>query len=307
MPVMRCLENKTCQFVSSGKKASYDGSAPTPSEARKKRLDRNSPPAVSLEDDAPGQADFPSPAAQGAAELVVQGPDGEAAEEDAQAEPDHGPHGAQDLEIARVLAQLLPRHRRAVDLLRLLVVAQRRRVLRGRAPLGLERGAQAHLHDVHAPQQDDSGQQGVHVLVEGRVLQVVVVAGDKGGEAEQEDAEQLGVEARLAVGEGGVEHQAGGVDHGELVDELHGVLEGAVEEEAPGADDEVAEEGDEEDAVMVVAQAVVDALEGEVDEQQVRERVDNLGAVDGGIVVLCEVLERLCWVCSRIAELQQQG
>jgi hypothetical protein len=34
------------------------------------------------------------------------------------------------------------------------------------------------------------------------------------------------------VRETGPEHEAGGVDHGELVDELHGVFEGGVEEEA---------------------------------------------------------------------------
>lgn len=59
-----------------------------------------------------------------------------------------------------------------------------------------------------------------------------------------------------------------------------------MEEEAARADDEVADEGDEEDAVMVVAQAVVDALEGQVDEEQVRQRVDDLGSVDGCVVVL---------------------
>jgi len=88
------------------------------------------------------------------------------------------------------------------------------------------------------------------------------------------------------VRETGPEHEAGGVDHGELVDELHGVLEGAVEGEAAGADDQVADEGEQEDAVMVLLQAVGDAAVGEVDEEQVGEGVDDLGGVLSGIVVL---------------------
>jgi hypothetical protein len=80
--------------------------------------------------------------------------------------------------------------------------------------------------------------------------------------------------------------KAGGVDHGELVDELHRVLESRVESEAAGADDEVAHKGEQEDALMVLLQAVADAAVCEVDEEQVGEGVYDLGGVSGRVVVL---------------------
>lgn len=144
----------------------------------------------------------------------------------------------------------------------------------------------ANFHDVHRPQQHDGGQDRVSILVESRVLEVVVVSRDEDGKPSEGDPEDGREGLGALVGETGPEHEAGGVDHGELVDELHGVFEGAVEEEAAGADDQVADEGEQEDAVVVLLQAVGDAAVGEVDEEQVGEGVDDLGGVLGGIVVL---------------------
>lgn len=116
-------------------------------------------------------------------------------------------------------------------------------------------------------------------------MEVVVVGRDedcKPSEADSEDGrEGLGALVR----ETGPEHEAGGVDHGELIDELHGVFEGAVKEEAPRPDDQVADEGEQEDAIVILLQAIGDAAVGEVDEEQVGEGVDDLGGVLGGIVV----------------------
>ena len=88
------------------------------------------------------------------------------------------------------------------------------------------------------------------------------------------------------VFEGGPEHEAGCVDHAQFVDELHGVFEGGVEGEAAGANDEVADEGEEEDAGVGLGVAVVHAFEGEVEEEEVGEAVDDFGGVGGGVVVL---------------------
>lgn len=64
-----------------------------------------------------------------------------------------------------------------------------------------------------------------------------------------------------------------------------------MEEEAASSNNQVTDKGDEEDVVMTVLYTVVDATEGQPDKQEVGQGVDNLGRVDGGIVVL--VLVRL--------------
>ena len=122
--------------------------------------------------------------------------------------------------------------------------------------------------------------------MERRILKVMVVKRDEDGEREEEEGEVEREEAGARVRKGGVAHEAGGVYHGELVDELHGVLERRVEEEAAGADEQVADEADEEDGVVAVSAAGLDAPVGQVDEQEVRERVDYLGGVRRCVVIL---------------------
>ena len=122
--------------------------------------------------------------------------------------------------------------------------------------------------------------------MEGRILKIVVIKSDENGEREEEEGQVEREEAGARVGEGGVAHEAGGVYHRQLVDELHGVFERRVEEEAAGADEQVADEADEEDGVVAMFAAGLDAPVGEVDEEEVREGVDYLGGVWGCVVVL---------------------
>ncbi len=61
-----------------------------------------------------------------------------------------------------------------------------------------------------------------------------------------------------------------------------------MEEEAARAHEQVADEGDDEDGVMVLLQAGLDSAASEVDEEEVGERVDDFGGVDAGVVVLGE-------------------
>ena len=63
-----------------------------------------------------------------------------------------------------------------------------------------------------------------------------------------------------------------------------------MEEEAAGADEQVADEADEEDGVMAVFAAGLDASVREVDEEEVRESVDYLGGVRGCVVILAKRL-----------------
>ena len=69
-------------------------------------------------------------------------------------------------------------------------------------------------------------------------------------------------------------------------DGLGRTFERRVEKEAPCAHNEISNEGDKEDAVVAIAQAVVYALEREIDEQEIREGIHDLGRVDGGIIIL---------------------
>jgi hypothetical protein len=170
---------------------------------------------VSFEKDSPRESNGMAPAPQGRAVHVIQIPHDEAAQEDGQAEGNHGPHGLENNDITVIAAAYLGDGAAAVA------------VETGEAPelalLLAPLGAQAKLHDVDGADEDDGGEDGVHDLVEDGVAEVVVVAGDEEGEGEQGGGEEEGVGQGAAAGEGGVEHDAGGVYHGELVDELHGV------------------------------------------------------------------------------------
>ena len=118
------------------------------------------------------------------------------------------------------------------------------------------------------------------------ILQVVVIKRDEDGEGEEDEGQREAEEAGARVGEGSVAHEAGGVDHGEFVDELHGILERGVEEETARADEQIPDEADEEDGVVAVPAAGSDAQVGEVDEEEVGEGVDDFGGVGGRVVIL---------------------
>ena len=116
----------------------------------------------------------------------------------------------------------------------------------------------------------------------------MIIPGNKQRQRRHKHAQQQRNRRRALVLEGGPEHEARRVDHGQLVDELHGVFERGVEGEAAAAHDQVADEGEEEDAVVALGIAVVDAFAGEVDEEGVGEGVDDFGRVGGCVVVLRE-------------------
>jgi hypothetical protein len=244
------------------------------------------PPTVALQQNPPRKADLMPPASQNRAVLVVEIPHGEPAEESRQPRADHPPHLAQDLAVAVVSACLLCLVRRGQTLLILATALQ----LPLFPALAVER-TDADFHDIHRAQQHDRGQDRVRVLVERRVLQVVVVSRDEDRQTRESETQQSPERLLALVLERGPEHQTGGVDHGELVDELHRIFQGRVESEAAGADDEVAHEGEQEDALMVLLQAVADAAVGEVDEQEVGEGVYDLGGVSGRVVVLLAPVE----------------
>lgn len=163
---------------------------------------------MTLQQHSPGQPELPAPATQNRAELVVQVPDEEPHSDGAQSAGDHLPHRREDLRVATVATGLFL----VVDG-KLAMPAQRRSFRR----------PQRRLHGVHAPDDDGGGQNGKHDLVEDRVAEVVVVGRDEDGEGDGEDGEQDAAARAASVGVDAVEHDAGGVDHGELVDELHWV------------------------------------------------------------------------------------
>ena len=207
--------------------------------------------------------------------LVIQIPDCKSSQESCKTRSNHPPHPAQNLTITIVPALLL-------RLVRQRHTGLTSSLLTTHAVVWSD----TNFHNIYRAEQHDGSQDRVGVLVKSRVLEVVVVGCNKDRKPSEGDSKDSREGPGALVREAGPEHEAGGVDHGELVDELHGILEGAVEEEAAGADDQVADEGEQEDAVVVLLQAVGDAAVGEVDEEQVGESVDYLGGVLGGIVVL---------------------
>lgn len=56
-----------------------------------------------------------------------------------------------------------------------------------------------------------------------RVFDVQIVSCDEDGDGDGEKSDQYASPLGLAVGENGVEHDAGGVDHREFVEELHAI------------------------------------------------------------------------------------
>jgi len=59
-----------------------------------------------------------------------------------------------------------------------------------------------------------------------------------------------------------------------------------MESQTPKADEHVSSKGDDKDCVMVVLKAVSQTTDCKVDEEGVREGVDDLGGIRRGIVVL---------------------
>jgi hypothetical protein len=59
-----------------------------------------------------------------------------------------------------------------------------------------------------------------------------------------------------------------------------------VEQHASDTDRKVAQESYQKDTLMAITDAAGDPLVGKKRKHQIRQRVDNLGRIDGGIVVL---------------------
>ena len=151
-----------------------------------------------FQEDPPRQPNIPPPPPDLATVDVVQIPDPETAQENSQSKPYQLPHPDQDLPVPHVLSceerLLLTRHTRLRD--------------------GTAQGrAKGEFHDKHAPDEHRGGEEGVCILVEGRVLEVVVIQGYEGGEQDEANGEDAFEDHGAGVGEAGVVHEFGGVDH----------------------------------------------------------------------------------------------
>ena len=139
-----------------------------------------------------------SPCSQLRAIDIVQRPDTEAAEEDAQTDSDHGPHCPQDFSVSLVFSSFFNLlgfgHHWA--LLSLLVFLM---------PLAIVR-SDVQLHYRQAPKENDSSQDRVSNLVEGWVFEVMVVSSNEERERGTEYPEQELDRLRTAVRECCPEH-----------------------------------------------------------------------------------------------------
>ncbi len=64
----------------------------------------------------------------------------------------------------------------------------------------------------------------------------MIIEGYEDCEGDETEGEPKAEETRARVGEGGIAHQAGCIDHGELIDELHWVFQCGVEEKTARPD-----------------------------------------------------------------------
>lgn len=101
--------------------------------------------------------------------------------------------------------------------------------------------------------------------MEGGILKVVVIECDEDGKREEEKGQVEREEAGARVGKGGIAHEASSVYHGQLVDQLHGIFERSVKEEAAGPDEQIANEADEKDCIMALSATGLNAEIGKVD------------------------------------------
>ena len=187
------------------------------------------PPAVSFEQNAPWKAEFVSPSLEFRAVDVVEVPEREATEEDAQAVCDHCPHYSQRCKVPFILALplgLLLRCCCTVYLpIRMAIGLSVRYCTHPLVPI---LGSYIDLHDVHGSQEHESGEDGIRILVESRILQVMVIERNECCERQEEDSEARLRFDRFIEAKCCEEHEARGVDHRELVNKLHGICMGSV-------------------------------------------------------------------------------
>ena len=121
---------------------------------------------MTLEHEAPRHTHFPPPFDELRAVLVVKMPDCKTSQEDAEPESDHLPHNSKRCQITLILASLDSCYTSV------------RPGVRCFAFLGAEFGPDVDFHDINGAEQYNSREEGVCVLVETRVLQIVVVDGN---------------------------------------------------------------------------------------------------------------------------------
>lgn len=153
-----------------------------------------------------------SPSAKLGAKDVVQRPNAKATQENTQSTGNHDPHGLEDLSVSRSLSLQL-------DLLLMRQCTTLARLVEFCLSLSKAR-SDVDFHDIHCAEQDHRCQQGVRVLVKGRVLEIMVIASDKERKGNKRDGQDERDGVSCLVRKGSVAHQACGVDHGELVDKL---------------------------------------------------------------------------------------
>lgn len=185
------------------------------------------PPAMAFKQYPPRQPYLSPPPFELTTVNIVKMPYKESSQERRQSTANHEPHRPQYLLVPR------PLHSTNLSLSLRHTLSLPNSVLLLRS---LQPRPQRHLHHIHTPQQHYSCENRICVLMKGGILQVVVVKSYEDCKGDEGEGEVEAEESRARVGEGCVAHQAGCVDHGELVNELHWVFEGGVEEEGASPD-----------------------------------------------------------------------
>lgn len=175
----------------------------------------NSPPPMPLKQYPPRQPNLPPPPPQRPTINIINLPDQKPSKKNPQSRPHNRPHSLQRLQIPLINPLLLLRtHRLAIRL------SRPQRTL----PRPPPRRPQLPLHDIPPPKQHDRSQRSIAPLMKLGLLQIMIIPRDKHTQRHQRHRNTDTIPPTPPKAEGGVAGEAHGVDHAELVDELHGVF-----------------------------------------------------------------------------------
>lgn len=159
---------------------------------------------MALKQNSPRQTKRSTPAPKRRTECIVDNPYQEAQSDGPKTHGDHLVHGPENSQITPIDPCLFGG-------------------VPGVESFKLTRRPEAHFYTVKAPEVDHGGEQRKCVLVEQWIFDIMVVPRNETRDGNDQGEDQRGDRGGAFMGEYDIEHDACGVDHGKLVEELHAI------------------------------------------------------------------------------------
>lgn len=157
----------------------------------------------------------------------------------------------------------------------------------------------SNLHLVRASRNKPDSHGSIDILVKKWILQVMVVGSNSRTKENRANSKPNSKPGRSRVGQTGIAHQTGCIDHVQLIHQLPRVFKSSVEHETSKAHKEVAKVGNLENRIVSISSTALDTFPGTVPVHDVRPGIHDLGRVIRGIVVL----SHLSWALPRAVTL----